>query len=265
MRKQNNRKHISFSEIKIWQECPYKHKLSYIDDLRMFKGNEFTAFGKALHAVSEKFLAEETEETPSSYFEKQFLDELKSLNSDVPDLHLRPDLVKSMRTQGRFLAPLIKPSLKKYFGEYEVFSVEEELYEDIKDDKKFKGFIDLVLKKGDEYHILDWKTCGWGWDMRKRSDKMITYQLAYYKNFFCEKHDIPPEKVKVYFGLLKRTAKKDHIEIFDVTCGVKKIKNALKLMDHALYNIGKSNFVKNRLSCHGPFGPCEFFKTKFCR
>ena len=73
MRKRNNRKHISFSEIKIWQECPYKHKLSYIDDLRMFKGNEFTAFGKALHAVSEKFLVEETEETPSSYFEKQFL------------------------------------------------------------------------------------------------------------------------------------------------------------------------------------------------
>ena len=53
---QKTRNHISFSEIKIWQECPHKHKLYYLDNMRMFKGNEYTAFGKALHAVSENFL-----------------------------------------------------------------------------------------------------------------------------------------------------------------------------------------------------------------
>ena len=94
---------------------------------------------------------------------------------------------------------------------------------------------------------------------------MTTYQLAYYKNFFCEKHDVDPENVKVYFGLLKRTAKKNRIEIFDVACGDKKIKNSLKLMNHALYNIENKKFVKNRLSCHGKFGACEFFQTEHCK
>ena len=26
-------KHVSYSEIKIWNECPYKHKLIYIDGI----------------------------------------------------------------------------------------------------------------------------------------------------------------------------------------------------------------------------------------
>ena len=40
--KQNHEKrnHISFSELKIWNECPYKHKLVYIDKIKEFKGSE---------------------------------------------------------------------------------------------------------------------------------------------------------------------------------------------------------------------------------
>ena len=28
--------HVSFSEIKIWKECPWRHKLTYIDKIDMF-------------------------------------------------------------------------------------------------------------------------------------------------------------------------------------------------------------------------------------
>ena len=45
--------HISYSELKIWAECPYKHKLIYINKVRKFIGNEFTAFGKAIHNLCE--------------------------------------------------------------------------------------------------------------------------------------------------------------------------------------------------------------------
>jgi hypothetical protein len=262
---QKTRDHISFSEIKIWQECPHKHKLYYIDGLRVFKGNEYTAFGKALHAVSENFLVKDMTETPEEFFEEEFLKELKLLGRESPDLELRPDLVSQMRTQGKDLAPLIQPSLKDYFGEYEIFSVEEEILHELHVETNFKGYIDLVVKKDDQYYIIDWKTCSWGWDARRKADRMTTYQLAYYKNFFCEKHSISPDKVTACFGLLKRTAKKNRVEIFEVGCGNKKIKNALKLMEHALYNIDKQTFVKNRLSCHGKFGQCEFYKTKHCR
>ena len=46
-------KHVSYSEIKIWNECPYKHKLIYIDGIAGFEGNEYTCFGTALHSVCE--------------------------------------------------------------------------------------------------------------------------------------------------------------------------------------------------------------------
>ena len=93
---------------------------------------------------------------------------------------------------------------------------------------------------------------------------MITYQLTLYKYFWSLKHNIPLQNVETHFALLKRTAKKDFIEIFKVSNGDKKIQNALKLLNKAIYNIKKSNFVKNRLSCHGRYGQCEFYKTKHC-
>ena len=65
------------------------------------------------------------------------------------------------------------------------------LFENIKDfdDEKynFKGFIDLVLQTDDgKYHIIDWKTCSWGWKSEKKSDRLTTYQLTLYKKFFCQ-------------------------------------------------------------------------------
>ena len=48
--------HISFSELVTWNECPHKHKLMYLERIRKFKGNEFTAFGTSIHDVCEKHL-----------------------------------------------------------------------------------------------------------------------------------------------------------------------------------------------------------------
>ena len=135
------KQHISYSELKTWAECSWRHKLQYIDGLNPFQGNEFTTFGTALHAVSEKFLVDKTAENPEQYFETQFLNELKTLKEKDKDLVLNTSLVQEMRSQGTILAPQLIPSLKEHFGDYKVVSVEEKLYEPIKDrDFNFKGF-----------------------------------------------------------------------------------------------------------------------------
>jgi hypothetical protein len=85
-----------------------------------------------------------------------------------------------------------------------------------------------------------------------------------YKHFFCQKHKIDPEKVETHFALLKRTAKKDRVEIFRVTSGPKKTENALKLLYQAIYNITKRFTIKNRLNCHKPY-PCKLLNTEHCR
>ena len=67
--------HISYSEFKIWSECPWRHKLSYLDKLSTFNGNEFTAFGTAVHEVCERTAKEEKDQSPE-VFQAAFSKEL---------------------------------------------------------------------------------------------------------------------------------------------------------------------------------------------
>lgn len=258
--------HISFSELKNWNTCPFYHKLVNLDKIKLFQGNQYTAFGTALHEVCEKKLLDSSIDEVNT-FEVAFLDELKKLPKEVIE-GLDKKKVEDMRVAGKTLAVCAIPALDNYFKDgYELLQTEEEIMEDIAEhsDYKFKGFIDLIVKTPDgKVHIIDWKTCSWGWDARKRTEPMTTYQLTYYKHFYAQKHNIDPSDIQTHFALLKRTAKKDHVEFFLVSSGNKKTNNALKLLDKALYNIKNKNHVKNRLACHGQYGTCEFYNTKHC-
>ena len=251
--------HVSYSEIKLWHECPHKHKLQYIDKLEGFKGNLHTAFGTAIHSVCEHGLLDENLDREKHFLEA-FDKELESLRSK--DVNIEKDLHEQMLTQYQPIVSTFREELDSYFGDCEVISTEEKLYEDIDDhDLKFKGYIDLVVRTKDgKYHILDWKTCSWGWDARKKADKMINYQLTLYKLFWAKKHDVPLGMVETHFGLLKRTAKKENTEIFRVTSGPKKLKNALTFLEKAVINIKRSFSIKNRLSCKY----CQFYNTEHC-
>ena len=254
--------HISYSELKNWCHCPFYHKLVNIDKIKVFEGNEYTAFGTALHSVCEDLLVEEEISTSEEeLFSDKFRQELKKLNIEK----LNKELVVSMFKQGQRLSSKAIPALQDYFGDYEVIQAEEKLYEPIDnvEDYLFKGYIDLVIKTGDTYHIIDWKTCSWGWDNRKRSDKMIVYQLVLYKYFFCKKYNIEPNKVRTHFALLKRTSNKKIVELFEISSGSKRIENALELLQKAIKIIKSGTHIKNKLSCTSGYG-CEFYKTKYC-
>jgi len=250
--------HISFSELKNWNFCPFYHKLTYIDKLKGFLGNEYTAFGTAIHDVCEKKILQEQFDA-AEYFIEKFASCLKDLDDSV-EFREKPE---KMVTQGINIIPAIMPAVENFFPDgYEVFSTEEQLMVPINgEDCNFKGYIDAVVKTPDgKYHIIDWKSCSWGWDMRKRSDPMVTYQLTLYKIFFAQKHGIDLKDIETYFALLKRTAKKDHVEIFRVTSGNKKQNNALMLLKKALFNIKKKRYIKDRRSC----AKCDFHKTPEC-
>jgi ATP-dependent exoDNAse (exonuclease V) beta subunit len=254
-------KTISYSGLKIWNECPFKYKLSYVDKISGFQGNEYTAFGTALHEACE-FQLNGTLLTEGSadHFSKRFEEEISGLPSELTK---DEKLIGEMREQGRMLAPLVIPALKEKFGNFKFFSAEEELTMDIDKFKdcefKFRGYIDLIIQdENGVYTIIDFKTCAWGWDAQKKSDAMINYQLTFYKYFFGKKHNVDAKEIETYFALLKRTAKKDNVEIFRVTSGPRKTNNAFNLLEKALYSIGKSNFPKNRLNCKY----CEYYKKE---
>ena len=47
--------HVSFSEVKVWKECSYRHKLAYVDKLDSYEANPYadygTTFAKEWHQV----------------------------------------------------------------------------------------------------------------------------------------------------------------------------------------------------------------------
>jgi hypothetical protein len=251
--------HVSYSEIKLWHECPRKHKLQYIDKIDGFKGNLHTAFGTAIHSVCEHGLLDENLDR-GKHFLEEFAKEVASLKEK--EVEVESKLYEQMMGQYEPIVSSFRDELDNYFEDCEVVSTEEKLYEDMEGhDLKFKGFIDLVVKTRDgKYHILDWKTTSWGWNSRRKSDKIVNYQLTLYKYFWAQKHGIPLDMVETHFGLLKRTAKKNNTEIFRVTSGPTKVRNALTFLEKAVINIKRKLAIKNRLSCKG----CAFYKTQHC-
>lgn len=256
--------YISFSGVKDWQFCPHYYKLTRIDKLYKFEGNVHTAFGTSVHSALEFLIKERNTEDRAGVIEKakklfssSFEKELKATKSEAPE-----KLVSDMKLQGVSLLDGILDFMKARYGNYEVLSVEEELSEhlDFEDyeDIKFKGFVDLIIRTSDKkIHIIDWKTCSWGWPWQKRSDPMTTYQLTYYKNFFAKKYGFDLKQIETCFILLKRTAKKDSVEVVKITSGPKKTSNALNLLESAIHNIEKGNHIKKKTSCQ----KCDLWKT----
>lgn len=267
--------YISFSSWRDWVFCPFKFKITRVDKVRLFEGNEYSTFGTALHDTTELLLLkekqknlnegikDETELDPYSFFKSRFKEELLKIPKEKLET-IGDKTILEMKKQGEELIPLILPAMKKYFGEYETVQTEYELRQPVDNNSSmdFYGFIDCIIKTPDgKYHIIDWKTCSWGWDMQKRTSKEYTYQLTYYKHFFAKQLGIDPSMIETYFALLKRTAKKDKVEIFRVTSGPRKVNNALNILDQCVKNVEKDNFVKNKLSC----SQCEFHRTIYCQ
>ena len=182
--------HISYSELKDWVHCAFYHKLTRVDGIDGFKGNVYTAFGSAIHSVCEKKLLKE--EISDDFFVNELKKNISELDEDIK---IDKKMVLDMMGQGKKIIPEIEDALSDYFEEFEVLAVEMPLYEPIagEENYQFKGYIDAIVATPDgKVHIFDWKTCSWGWDSRKKSDKMVTYQLTLYKHFFCQKMEIDP-------------------------------------------------------------------------
>ena len=267
------KKHVSFSEIKMWKECAYKHKLSHIDKIDVFEPSPFLDFGTAVHEGCESLI-----EKKSPDRDKLILDIRSAWSKHGFD---DPDWVDRQPGWYKY-APVdewvnwannmwddIPRFLDQEFPGWETVKAEEELYEDIEGfDLKFKGFIDAVIKvpkkKGEGwiYWILDWKTANaYGWKRQKKQDILMTAQLILYKHFWSTKHNVPMSDIRCGFILLKRGGKPGNMcDIVNVSVGPKSLDKGLKIMRSMIKNVQKQFSLKNRNSCTY----CPYKDTEHC-
>ncbi len=249
--------HISYSEIKTWKECPWKHKLVYIDKLDNFKPNPNVSFGTIVHSECERYLQ-------TKNFDRNILE---SSLKDTWTKHGFSDTEKWLK-EAFTLLDEIPDFLDKEFGEWTCVAAEHALYESIEGhDVKFKGFIDGMIrsknKRGkDCLWVLDWKTTSsGGWRAEKKRDFLVQAQIALYKSFCSQKFEIDPKDIKCGFVLLKRGSKPGKsCELLEVSVGPVMLDKANKLVTSMIKGVKSGLAVKNRTSCTY----CDFKGTEHC-
>jgi hypothetical protein len=164
----------------------------------------------------------------------------------------------------------IRQSFLSEFGPHEVLSSEEWLRS--KCDPYFQSFvgcIDLVVKlQNGKIIIADFKSCDSSFMFNKFMDCWKSYQLTLYAHFYSLKHNIDPKNIETYFVTLERNSKsKKPLQFSRITCGPKKIENALNWLNNSLASINAGKFLKNKASCckYGEANPCFFFNSIHCK
>ena len=267
---------ISFSEINTWTGCPLSHKLKYIDkvekEIAYANKYEWAApFGEGAHVGVQSIIANETYQEALDKFRYSFITRAMNEYQNPPSMNHNGELLLA----GRRILKDTKNTFITEFPNYELIANEHMLNEPAFPDDprwkkyRFKGYIDTIIKtQDDDICLIDQKTCGWGWDARKKNDKMKIYQLAYYKHYYAQETGIDLDKIRTFFMLLKRKPGKNNaVEIFEVSCTKKRIENALSLERKALINmekgfappLGKTKFREE------PCFFCVFKHTKFCK
>ena len=265
--------HVSFSEIKCWKECAYRHKLLHIDKLDIFEPSPYLDFGTAVHEGCETYIKTKTVDKKKLF--KDITDAWEKHGFGEPEWYEKmPGWYKHAPVEewclwAENMWDEVPEFLDETFPGWECFEAEEMLYESVDEkDINFKGYIDAVIKvpkkKGDGYNywIIDWKTSqSYGWRRSKKQDILMTAQLILYKHFWSKKHGIPLGDIRCGFVLLKRGGKKGKVcELVTVSVGPKSLDRGLKMLNSMVSSVRKGLFFKNRNSCTY----CQFKDTEHC-
>jgi hypothetical protein len=255
--------HISFSEVKLWKECSYRHNLVHIKKIDLSKPSPVLDFGTAVHASCEHYLLTREMKPEIAFDHMERAWEKRKGNPDFS-----PASLEKSKKEAEAILSEVPKFLDDTFPEWECVDAEHQLYEAVENHPHaFKGFIDGVIKakgkRGETLHwILDWKTTARGWFREKRSDDMVKAQLALYKNYWCQKNpNVEMKDVRCGFVLLKKSAKPgDHCELFSISLGEVPIERSLKVVSNMLTSVKRGVALKNRDACTW----CEYKDTEHC-
>lgn len=260
--------HVSFSEIHLYSQCQYRHHIEYNLENKQSESIHLT-FGSCVHEAIDRTLKTGNKlawltmgKKIFSWIKKNPVNKFTNKKGELVESQLDP---KEWTKQSLEIYKGIFNWLEEKFPNYKLIDSEMQLYETIKEIQEFnfKGFIDLTIQDSDQnYHIIDFKTCSWGWDREKKSDTKKQYQLSLYKKFFCQKMEIDPKKVETHFVLLKREPAKNSAiaELITISSGPKKIDNANEWLLKQTKGIKMGLKLKNRVSCKY----CPWNHTQLC-
>lgn len=284
------KEHVSFSELAMWDNCTWAHKLAQIDKLNKYQQNPHASFGTAVHAALEDYLKtrvmntqiaidmireiwiEARKNPPADLSPKdltKFLDVFGEEDITTPRGRVIVQGQERWEKQALNILAEVPAWLDETFPKWEFVESEHKLYEPIEGfNNAFKGFIDGVItcldKRGKKRitWLIDWKTSTSGWFKQKKQDPMVKNQIILYKKFWCQKNpDINVKDVRCAFVILKRLGKPLQLcDFFPVSAGPVTIARSEKLIRNMIVSLNRGVAIKNRTACKW----CDYFDTEHC-
>ena len=278
---------ISYSQLSMYNDCPLRWKLNYVDDLRISESNIHLIFGTAMHEVIQTWL------------EIMYNDSAK--NADLLSLEemLRDKLIEQFKiaSEQDGKAPCTKEDINEFFidgcnildflkkrrgdyfqkRQYELIGCEVPIEVMLKKDIKMVGYLDIVLKHKptDTITIIDIKTSTRGWNKWMKADKNKTQQLLLYKQFYSKQYNHPIENIDVEYFIVKRKLWENtdfpqkRVQKFSPASGtvsMNKVNKGLNLfLENAFDDKGeyKNDMVATPSKKACKF--CEFKNTEYCK
>ena len=208
---------VSFSQYSMWSSCPQQYKLTYIDKLGESSSNVHTIFGSAMHETIQHYLSVMYGVTKKQADEinldkllleqmrEQFSKEKEKMTEGTPATQIE---MEEFYGDGRRILEWFKKHLNKFYTKtgFELVGIEIPLNAKIREGVHFIGFIDIVLKdlSSGEIIIIDLKTSTRGWNKYQKTDKYKNAQIVLYKKYYSELFDVPLDKIKVEYQILRR-------------------------------------------------------------
>ena len=259
--------YISWSEFAQFKSCEHKYYISYKLDYKAPTNLTMWA-GNVIHSIMEEICHKGDSYIFNEEFEKSWEINLKKLTeAQIIDFTQHKDKLRD-----RFALIVSNLAFNERFKDYKVLHTELKILQKLAtidgDDFFFKGYVDLILQDEitGEVLIVDWKTSGKLWDLRKKlADKMFVGQILTYRHFVSLATGIPIEKIKCRYVALCDNGTIQELPIFP---DQKITKEYLDEMIDAVISIKKLDSKKLKKQRFGPAKIlcdwCNYNNTAMC-
>ena len=213
---------VSFSQFSTYSSCPQQYKLRYIDKLGESSANIYTIFGTAIHETIQHFLSVmygvskkqameiNTDKLLLDWMRKEYIKENEKLSEGTICTQLE---LEEFYGDGRRILEWFKKKLDKFYTKagFELVGIEIPLNAKIKEGVQFIGFVDVVMRdlSDNSIIIIDLKTSTMGWNKYAKADKFKNAQIVLYKKYYSELFNIPLDKIKVEYQIMRRKLYED--------------------------------------------------------
>jgi len=213
---------VSFSQYQLYSTCPRAYKLRYIDKLGESSANIYTIFGTSIHETIQHFLSVmygvskkqameiDTDKLLLDWMRKEYIKENEKLTEGSVCTQLE---LEEFYGDGRRILEWFKAKIDKFYTKtgFELVGIELPLNAKVKEGVHFIGFIDIVMRdlSDNSITIIDLKTSTMGWNKYAKSDKYKNAQIVLYKKYYSELFNIPLEKIKVEYQIMRRKLYED--------------------------------------------------------